>query len=80
MVAAAMTVLAKATAVLDRHDVLGEGPAWDAANERLVWCDINGRQIHELRSGGDGWVAGASWAMPDPVSYTHLTLPTILLV
>jgi sugar lactone lactonase YvrE len=59
-------VLAEATAVLDRHDVLGEGPAWDAANDRLVWCDINGRRIHELRQEGDGWAAGASWDMPGP--------------
>lgn len=67
MVAAAMRVLAEATAVLDRHDVLGEGPAYDAANDRLVWCDINGRLIHELRrdGDGDGWAAGASWQMPD---------------
>jgi sugar lactone lactonase YvrE len=65
-VAAAMTkVLGEATAVLDRHDVLGEGPAWDAANERLVWCDINGLRIHELRRDGDSWSAGASWTMPD---------------
>jgi sugar lactone lactonase YvrE len=65
MVAAAMKVLAEATPVLDRHDVLGEGPSYDAANDRLVWCDINGRRIHELRRGGDGWAAGASWEMPD---------------
>jgi sugar lactone lactonase YvrE len=65
MVAAAMRVLGEATAVLDRHDVLGEGPAWDAANERLVWCDINGRAIHELVRDGDGWAPGASWPMPD---------------
>jgi sugar lactone lactonase YvrE len=58
-------VLAHATPVLDRHDVLGEGPAWDAANDRLVWCDIAGRKIHELRRDGDGWAAGATWAMPD---------------
>jgi sugar lactone lactonase YvrE len=65
MVAAAMRVLGEATAVLDRHDVLGEGPAWDAANDRLVWCDIHGRKIHELVREGDGWVAGATWPMPD---------------
>jgi sugar lactone lactonase YvrE len=59
MVAAAMRVLAEATPVLDRHDVLGEGPSYDAANDRLVWCDINGRRIHELRRDGDGWAAGA---------------------
>jgi sugar lactone lactonase YvrE len=59
------TVLAKATPVRDRHDVLGEGPAWDAANDRLVWCDIAGKKIHELRPDGDGWTAGATWEMPD---------------
>ncbi len=60
-----MRVLADATAVLDRHDALGEGPLWDAANERLVWCDISGRRIHELRRDGDSWAAGASWETPD---------------
>jgi sugar lactone lactonase YvrE len=59
-----MKVLATATAVLDRHDVLGEGPSWDAANQRLVWCDIHGRKIHELRRNGGGWAAGATWEVP----------------
>jgi len=60
-----MQDLPDATPVLDRRDELGEGPAWDAANERLVWCDIHGRAIHELVRDGDGWAPGATWQMPD---------------
>jgi len=58
-------VLGEATTVLDRRDLLGESPIWDAANERLVWCDIHGRRINELRRDGDGWAAGASWETDD---------------
>jgi sugar lactone lactonase YvrE len=58
-------ILPEARPLLERHDVLGEGPAWDAANDRLVWCDIAGRKIHELVRDGDAWAAGASWEMPD---------------
>ena len=40
--------------LLDAHAVLGEGPHWDAAAERLIWVDIEGCAVHLTdRRGGD---------------------------
>ena len=53
----------------DEHDVL----------RFLVTGNLSGREFDDLVGGGDR--AGALRAHGlDPVSYTHLTLPTILLV
>lgn len=32
----------------DAKDLLGEGPIWDAANERILWVDILSNKIHSL--------------------------------
>ena len=42
----------QAELALDCRCTLGEGPQWDAANERLYWCDILEQQLH--------WLAPAS--------------------
>lgn len=31
---------------VDCHDVLGEGPWWDASSATLLWVDIEGRRLH----------------------------------
>jgi len=41
--------------------LLGESPAYDAAGKRLVWADMFGHRIRELRRSGDGWQPGRSW-------------------
>jgi len=46
---------------------IGEGPAWDVAGNRLLWCDIPGGTVHETLAGEDGWRAGRSWEMGGPV-------------
>lgn len=46
--------------VLDAHAEVGEGAAWDAAAGRLIWVDITGHCVHELRQDGRArsWDAG----------------------
>jgi sugar lactone lactonase YvrE len=34
--------------VLDAHAELGEGPAWEAANRKLVWVDIKASHVHRF--------------------------------
>jgi sugar lactone lactonase YvrE len=34
--------------VVDGHDAIGEGPAWDTSNGTLLWVDIGGRRVHRL--------------------------------
>jgi L-arabinonolactonase len=34
--------------VLDCRSLLGEGPFWDVAEQRLYWVDIKGRRIHRF--------------------------------
>jgi sugar lactone lactonase YvrE len=61
-------IIAQATPVLDRRDDLGEGPAYDAVSDRLLWVDIHGPLVHELvRGDDDAWSAGRSWTMPAEV-------------
>ena len=63
-----MKVLGEASPVLDRRDTLGEGPAYDASAQRLLWVDIVGPHVHELVSDGEGgWRAGRTWTMDAPV-------------
>lgn len=50
-------------------DTLGEAPAYDAANSRLVWVDIFGKKVRELRLTDDAtWEAGRTWELDGLVS------------
>ena len=40
--------MAEVTCVLDARALLGEGPFWDVAEQRLYWVDIKRRQIHRF--------------------------------
>jgi sugar lactone lactonase YvrE len=50
--------------VLDARSLLGEGPFWDVAEQRLYWVDIKGRLIHRFdpATGRD-----ESWPTPEDV-------------
>ncbi|BBI51701.1 hypothetical protein HORIV_41220 [Vreelandella olivaria] len=38
----------QAELAVDCRCTLGEGPQWDANNQRLYWCDILEKQLHWL--------------------------------
>src|SRR5262245_23989491 len=46
----------KAQLAINARDQIGEGPAWDAAQNRLLWTDNEEGILHEARSdGAGGW-------------------------
>ena len=52
-------------------------------NDKIVWITGASSGIGEataLRFAKEGWKVAVSARRVEPVSYTHLTLPTILLV
>lgn len=61
-----MTRTLDAALAVDAGARLGEGPAWDAVAERLLWVDITGRTVHQLRPGSDGYEQ-RSWPVPEEV-------------
>jgi sugar lactone lactonase YvrE len=57
-----------ATLSLDSGDTIGEGPAWDAAQERLLWSDNRLGIIHEARPDGSGWRESRRWNLGRPIA------------
>lgn len=49
--ASRMTVIS-ADLVVDARCLLGEGPTWDGARQRLLWLDIEGRHLHQIDAHG----------------------------
>jgi L-arabinonolactonase len=54
----------KVNCVCDAKAVLGEGPYWDAVDQRLYWVDIKGRRIHRFdpQTGRD-----ETWSTPEVI-------------
>src|SRR3984957_18136594 len=50
--------------VWDSRCGVAESPVWDAANRRLLFCDINGKTIHALAVDSG---ARESWILPEVV-------------
>jgi sugar lactone lactonase YvrE len=48
----------------DRPDQLGEGPLWDAAEQRLHWIDSHGPAVHSTDPTG---ADRRSWKLPEPI-------------
>jgi sugar lactone lactonase YvrE len=54
----------KATVAVERRDQLGEGPVWDAAQQRLLWQDHVAGIIREAKSdGAAGWRETRRWSL-----------------
>ena len=49
-----MSDIMRAKLVIDAHDVIGEGPAWDRFGQRLLWLDNAVGLLHELKLGPEG--------------------------
>ena len=52
MVATMSIRRARAELVLDAGAVHGEGPAWDAASQELLWVDLFGDRLHRMTADG----------------------------
>ena len=61
--------MAEIACVADSGCELGEGPLWDAANERLYWFDIKGRRLHWLRP---STAEAGAWDLPMQASAAAL--------
>jgi sugar lactone lactonase YvrE len=49
---------------LNTRDIIGEGPAWDAAGQRLIWSDNETGVIHAARADADGtWREAQRWEL-----------------
>src|SRR4051794_17306138 len=49
---------------IDKPDRLGEGPLWDAKDERFYWIDSYGLAVHRADiKGGDR----KTWKVPEPI-------------
>lgn len=60
-----MTTRTRPEVVVRHPDELGESPAYDAPNRRLVWTDLFGQCVRELRWTGATWEPGRTWEVDD---------------
>lgn len=59
----------KARLALPQRDQLGEGPVWDAAQNRLLWGDHASGIIREARpDGAGGWRESKRWTLNRPLA------------
>jgi sugar lactone lactonase YvrE len=64
-----MTEKMSAELVIDTRNSIGEGPAWDAAKDRLLWTDIPAGVIYSSSStNGNLWPITQTWRFDRSVS------------
>ena len=73
-------MLAEVTIAVAGPDQVGEAPAYDAAEDRLLWVDMFGGAVNELRHGNGRWERGTTWTLGRPVSSVIPRLDGGLLV
>jgi sugar lactone lactonase YvrE len=55
--------------IVDSQDYIGESPAWDATERRLLWTDNVQAVVHEARPDGAGaWRETGRWDLGRPLS------------
>ncbi|MFC4065100.1 SMP-30/gluconolactonase/LRE family protein [Actinoplanes subglobosus] len=65
----------------DAGFLLGEGPVWDAARQRLLWVDIMAGDVHEGRLGADGRIVTTGvWSFEQSVGAVAVAETGDLLV
>jgi sugar lactone lactonase YvrE len=53
---------------IDAKDQVGEGPTWDAVEQRFIWSDNATGVVHEARAdGAGGWRETKRWDLDRPV-------------
>jgi sugar lactone lactonase YvrE len=63
-----MAATLQAHPVGSHRDQLGEGPAWDALGQRLLWVDLLAGRLHELVEAREGWKEGQRCELGVPLS------------
>jgi sugar lactone lactonase YvrE len=64
-----VTFTISAELVIDAHATIGEGPAWDRVNERLLWTDIPSGTVYAASCANGGmWRNDVVWRHDGPVS------------
>ncbi len=64
-----MTEIISAELVINTRNSIGEGPAWDAAKDRLLWTDIPAGVIYSSSSTNRKlWPVTQTWEFDRPVS------------
>lgn len=59
----------KATLALDTRDRVGEAPVWDAAGQRLLWCDLETGIVHAATpDNSGGWCESRRWDLQRPIA------------
>jgi sugar lactone lactonase YvrE len=54
----------QAMLAVESHDIIGEGPAWDESQRRILWCDNSAGVIHEAKAHGtNAWNETRHWSL-----------------
>jgi sugar lactone lactonase YvrE len=64
----------EATLAVDSYDIIGEGPAWDETQQRVLWCDNSAGVVHEAKTKGHdaappkAWQETRQWTLNRPIA------------
>jgi sugar lactone lactonase YvrE len=59
----------RAAVAIDSRDLIGEGPAWDDRNQRLLWVDLERGVVHAaIAETTEGWREVDRWNLSRPLA------------